>query len=395
MPHITHWQHPNFYAFFPANASFPAILGELLSAGLGVQGMLWVTSPACTEIEVRVLDWLARMVNLPKEFTSDSTGGGVIHGTASEAVLVSVVAARHKAVKLHGLAKDPAASSRMTVYCSSQTHSCVKKACMIAGIHLDHLRTLDVDPHTLSLTPKLVEDTIKADLAAGLVPIFMCATIGTTSTTASDPVDAIGAICAPASFCAIRLADFLCTGQANKMWLHVDAAYAGSALICPEYQHFLKGIERADSFCFNPHKWLRVNFDCSAYWVQDRGLLVESLSVMPEYLRNKQTEAGSVVDYRDWQVPLGRRFRALKLWFTLRTYGQRELQNFVRSVRPRTAGLGIFADRFLGSTFLWLRSLKHGSRQILGSRLCFPRSLRSFATVSRPRTSSTKNSSKN
>lgn len=198
MPHITHWQHPNFFAFFPANASYPAILGELLSAGLGVQGMLWVTSPACTEIEVRVMDWLARMVNLPKEFTSDSTGGGVIHGTASEAVLVSLVAARHRAVKLHGLEKDTSANTRFTVYCSSQTHSCVKKACMIAGIHLDHLRTLDVDPTTLAIAPETVTRNITADLEKGLIPIFLCATIGTTSTTASDPIEAIGKICTSA-----------------------------------------------------------------------------------------------------------------------------------------------------------------------------------------------------
>ena len=315
VPNITHWQSPNFFAFFSANSSFPAILGDLLSSGLGVQGMMWVTSPACTELEVVVMDWLGKMCGLPKEFlcSESKTGGGVIQGTASEVMLVNLVAARNRSIKRLGLTDDANAGSKLVVYISNQTHSGAKKATMIAGIHPSNIRVLETDPKTLALDPATLEKAIAADEAAGLIPCYFVSTIGTTSTTAYDPLGPLGKIC-----------------TAHHVWMHVDAAYAGAALVCPEYRHFIDGLEFADSFNFNPHKWLLVNFDCSASWVKNRNDVVDALSITPEYLRNKATESGEVFDFRDWQVPLGRRFRSLKLWFVLRSYGQRKMQEFIR-----------------------------------------------------------------
>lgn len=317
LPGLTHWQSPRFFGFFPANISGPGVLGELLSAGLGVQGMLWLTSPACTELETRVLDWLAQMLQLPSQFHSTGSGGGVIHGTASEAVLVALVAARHRFRVLHPQMPDIA--SRLTIYCSQQAHSSIVKAAMIAGLSSgpeDRLRVrlIDVDVRG-QMRPDLLQQAITTDLAAGLVPGFVCASVGTTGTTAIDPVPAIAAV--------VR-------AHAPHCWLHIDAAHAGAAAICPEIRHILDGIEEADSFCFNPHKWLLTNFDCDCFYVRDRRMLIDSLSITPEYLRNAASDSGEVFDYRDWQVPLGRRFRALKLWFVIRHYGVAGLQSFIR-----------------------------------------------------------------
>jgi aromatic-L-amino-acid decarboxylase len=317
MPGITHWQSPRFFGFFPANISGPSVLGELLSAGLGVQGMLWLTSPACTELETRVLDWLAQMLNLPPQFHSTSSGGGVIHGTASEAALVALVAARHR---LRAQRPDqPDVASRLTIYCSQQAHSSIVKAAMIAGHSSgphDHsrVRLIDVDANG-QMRMDLFQQAIAADLTAGLIPGFVCATVGTTGTTAIDPIPAIAAILRE---------------HAPHCWLHIDAAHAGAAAICPELRPMLDGIEDADSFCFNPHKWLLTNFDCDCFYVRDRRVLIDSLSITPEYLRNAASDSGEVFDYRDWQVPLGRRFRALKLWFVIRHYGVSGLQSFIR-----------------------------------------------------------------
>jgi aromatic-L-amino-acid decarboxylase len=315
MPGITHWQSPNFFAFFPANASPPAVLGELLSAGLGVNGMLWATSPAATELETRMLDWMARLLGLPERFLSTSPGGGgVIQGTASESTLVAMLAARRRALQ-----RDPAA--RLVAYTSTQAHSSVIKAAMIAGLARDsddreHLRLIDVDD-SFAMRPDLLRDAMRRDRAAGLTPFYVCATVGTTSSTAVDPLEAIGPLCAEFA------------GEAGKVWLHVDAAHAGAACICPEFRWMLRGVEHADSLCFNPHKWLLTNFDCDLFWTADRAALTGALSITPEYLRNAASERGAT-DYRDWQVPLGRRFRALKLWFVLRRYGAAGLRAHVR-----------------------------------------------------------------
>ena len=310
LPGITHWQSPNFFAYFPANTSGPSILGELLSAGLGVQGMLWLTSPACTELETHVLDWLVDAMDLPPSFKSTADGGGVIQDSASSATLCALLTARERATRFES--KEVGVDQRLVVYCSSETHSSMEKAVMIAGIGRQRLRKIDVDA-TGSMDSIKLELAINNDRASGLIPFFVCATIGTTSTLAIDPIEDIGAIC-----------------KKERIWLHVDGAMAGTASLCPEHREIHRGLEFADSYCFNPHKWMFTNFDCDCFFVADRFELISSLSVLPEYLRNRASETGEVIDYRDWQVPLGRRFRALKLWFVLRHYGTNGLQFHIR-----------------------------------------------------------------
>ena len=310
IPGITHWQSPNFFGFFSANASGPGILGDLLSSGLGVQGMLWSTSPACTELETHVLDWLIPMLGLPEKFLSTGTGGGVIQDTASSAVLCAVLAARERATQYASNRKG--SDGRLVAYVSTQTHSSIEKAIKIAGLGSDNLRAIEVDENCSMRADALVRQ-IKADKDAGLTPCFVCATVGTTSSTAIDPVRAIGAIC-----------------REHNIWLHVDSAMAGTAALCPEFRFLHDGVELADSYCFNPHKWMLTNFDCSCFYVADRGHLIRTLSILPEYLRNRATESRAVIDYRDWHVQLGRRFRALKLWFVIRYYGIGGLQQNVR-----------------------------------------------------------------
>ena len=310
LPGITHWQSPNFFAYFPSNNSGPAILGELLSAGLGVQGMLWATSPACTELETHVLDWLVGMLGLPAKFRSDSDGGGVIQDTASSATLCALLAGRERATDFR--ANETGADGKLTAYASTQAHSSVEKAVKIAGIGRENLRLIEVD-EKFAMRPDALAKAISEDRRAGMTPCFVCATVGTTSSNAFDPVPAIGQICRDAG-----------------VWLHVDAAMSGTAALCPEFRWIQDGLDLADSYCFNPHKWMFTNFDCDAFWVADRAALIRTLSVLPEYLRNKATESGAVIDYRDWQIPLGRRFRALKLWFVIRHYGVEGLQSYVR-----------------------------------------------------------------
>ncbi len=250
LPGITHWQSPNFFAYFPANASGPSILGELLSAGLGVQGMLWATSPACTELETHVLDWLVGMLGLPARFRSDGHGGGVIQDTASSAVLCALLAARERATGF--LSDSKGCDGTLVAYASTQTHSSVEKAVRIAGLGSDNLRLIETD-EDFSMRPDLLASRISADRKAGLVPCFVCATVGTTSSLAVDPVAEIGRICSD-----------------EKIWLHVDAAMAGTAALCPELRWINDGVELADSYCFNPHKWMFTNFDCDCFYVADR-----------------------------------------------------------------------------------------------------------------------------
>jgi aromatic-L-amino-acid decarboxylase len=310
LPGITHWQSPNFFAFFPANASGPSMLGELLSAGLGVQGMLWATSPACTELETHILDWMAGMLDLPTRFSSDSMGGGAIQDSASSASLCALLAARERATGYRS--NERGADGRLVAYASTQTHSSVEKAARIAGLGRKNLRFIEVDEH-FAMRPDLLARQIRQDREAGLMPCFVCATVGTTSSNAIDPLPEIGAIC-----------------REEDLWLHVDAAMAGTAALCPEFRWIHNGLELADSYCFNPHKWMFTNFDCDCFYVADRAALIQTLSILPEYLRNVATESGAVIDYRDWQIPLGRRFRALKLWFVIRHYGVKGLRYHVR-----------------------------------------------------------------
>jgi aromatic-L-amino-acid decarboxylase len=299
LPGITHWQSPNFFAFFQANTSGPSILGELLSAGLGVQGMLWATSPACTELETHVLDWLAGMLALPERFMSSGSGGGVIEDSASSASLCALLAARERAT---GCASNQVGcDGSLVAYASSQAHSSIEKAVKIAGIGRENLRFIEVDDQ-FAMRPEKLAQQIKRDRQVGLVPCFVCATVGTTSSNAIDPLMAIGQVC-----------------RDQSVWLHVDAAMSGTAAICPEFRYIHDGLELADSYCFNPHKWMFTNFDCDCFYVADRKSLIEALSVLPEYLRNKASESGAVIDYRDWQV-----------WFVIRHYGVEGLRHHIR-----------------------------------------------------------------
>lgn len=310
LPGATHWQSPNFYAFFPCNASGPAILGDLLSSGLGVQGMLWATSPACTELETLVLDWLVPALGLPEKFLSTSTGGGVIQDTASSATLCAILAARERATNFS--ANREGCRGKLVAYTSSQAHSSVEKAIQICGVGRENLRLVEVD-EKFAMKPESLAAAMAKDKKAGLTPFFVCATVGTTSSNGVDPVPQIGKLC-----------------REQNIWLHVDAAMSGTAALCPEFRYLHDGMEFADSYCFNPHKWMFTNFDCDCFYVADRKALIQTLSVLPEYLRNKATESGAVIDYRDWQIPLGRRFRSLKLWFVLRYYGIEGLQFHIR-----------------------------------------------------------------
>jgi aromatic-L-amino-acid decarboxylase len=305
MPGVTHWQSPGFFAYFPANSSGPSILGDLVSSGLGVQGMLWATSPACTELETHVLDWLIELLGLPERFSSAGAGGGVIQHSASDATLCAILAARDRT------AVDDL--SKLRAYTSTQAHSSVEKGIRIAGLRADQLRLVDVDA-TFALRPDALASAMADDVAAGLVPFLVVATVGTTSSLAIDPVPAV-----------------VDAAARHGAWVHVDAAMAGSAAVVPELRSLVNaGLDRVDSWCFDPHKWLFTNFDCDVFYVADRAALIRSLSVLPEYLRNAASESGAVIDYRDWHVPLGRRFRALKLWAVLSGYGLSGLRAHLR-----------------------------------------------------------------
>ena len=310
LPGVTHWQSPNFFAFFPANASGPSILGDMLCSALGVQGMLWATSPACTELETHVLDWLVPMLGLPETFLSTGTGGGVIQDTASSASLCAMLAARERATNY--VSNRRGCNGRLVAYTSNQAHSSLEKAAMVSGIGVENLRLIEVDER-FAMRPEALANGIEQDRQAGLVPFFVSATVGTTSSNGLDPLPEIGAIC-----------------RDHNLWFHVDAAMSGTAALCPEFRHIQKGIELADSYTFNPHKWMFTNFDCNCFYVADRKALIDTLSILPEYLRNQATESGAVFDYRDWHIPLGRRFRSLKLWFVIRHYGVEGLQYHIR-----------------------------------------------------------------
>jgi aromatic-L-amino-acid decarboxylase len=311
VPGLTHWQHPGFFAYFPANSSYSAILGDLLTAGLGVQGMSWVTGPACTEVETLMMDWMHELLGLPERFRSTSTaGGGVIHGSASEATLASILAARWRITK--GSINHDGDTSRLVAYATSQAHSSIEKGLRIAGIGTDRLRVVPHD-ESFAMNPAALAEMISNDRAAGLTPFWVCSAHGTTSSMAFDPTTEIAAI-----------------AKREGMWLHVDGAMCGIAALAAEYRWVNAGLEHADSYCTNPHKWMGINFDCDLFWTADRQALLGALSILPEYLRSQAAESGAVIDYRDWQVPLGRRFRSLKLWFHLRIDGADSAREMIR-----------------------------------------------------------------
>ena len=302
LPGITHWQHPSWFGYFPANNSPESVLAELLTAGLGAQCMVWQTSPAAAELEESVLEWLRRMTGLPEGMA------GVIQDTASTATLCALLSAREKATGFE--VNEKGLTGKLTVYASDQAHSSVEKGVKIAGYGRENLRSLPTDD-AFAMIPGALDEALAKDEAAGFRPACVVATIGTTSSTAIDPLAEIGAIC-----------------RRRGVWLHVDAAYAGSAAILPELRWIVRGAELADSFVFNPHKWLFTNFDCSAYYVKNPGDLIRTFEIHPEYL--KTGVDAQVKNYRDWGIPLGRRFRALKLWFVIRSYGVEGLQEILR-----------------------------------------------------------------
>ena len=305
MPGMTHWQHPRFFAYFPANSSPPSVLAEMLTAALGAQCMLWQTSPAATEMETRMLDWLRQAIGLPEGFS------GVIQDSASSAILCALLTARERATggaaNEQGLAGAGAAP---VAYTSDQAHSATEKGAKIAGYGRNHVRLVETGGD-FAMRPDALDAAIRADRAAGLLPACIVASMGTTGVGAVDRLDEIGAV-----------------ARVHDVFFHVDAAWAGSALICEEHRWMLRGIETVDSLVFNPHKWLLTNFDCSAHFVRDSDSLVRTLSILPAYLQSREGDA--VIDYRDWSVPLGRRFRALKLWFVLRSYGLAGLRELIR-----------------------------------------------------------------
>jgi len=315
LPGITHWQSPNFYAYFSANTSYPSILAEMLTATLGAQCMIWDTSPAAAELEQKVMEWLKRAMGLPRNWE------GVIHDTASTATLISLLTAREQAVRYRINKTGFSEKDRFRIYCSTETHSSIDKAIRVMGIGESNLVKIKTDPN-LRLDPALLKQQIAEDIKKGFLPLAVVVTLGTTGTTAVDPLDEIAAI----------TTDFNC-------WLHVDAAYAGSALFLEEYRWMINGLDRGDSFVFNPHKWLFTNFDCSAYFVKDKAALIETFQILPEYLKTQSR--GSVNDYRDWGIALGRRFRALKLWFVLRKFGLKQIRN---TLRNHIAWAGKLAD---------------------------------------------------
>ncbi|XP_038832334.1 aromatic-L-amino-acid decarboxylase-like isoform X3 [Salvelinus namaycush] len=317
MPGVTHWHSPYFYAYFPTANSFPAMLADMLSGAIGCIGFSWAASPACTELETVMMDWLGKMLKLPEDFIAGThgQGGGVIQGTASEATLVALLAARCRVVRMI-LASDPqypetGITSKLVAYSSDQAHCSVERAGMIAGVRMKKIPTEQSDKYAVQ--GETLRRMIQEDKAAGLNPFYFCATLGTTPSCAFDHITELGPIC-----------------NAEKIWMHIDAAYAGSSFICPEFRPLLNGIEFADSFNFNTHKWLLVNFDCSTMWVKKRSDLIGAFKMDPLYLKHGHQESGLITDYRHWQIPLGRRFRSLKMWFVFRMYGLKGLQDYIR-----------------------------------------------------------------
>ena len=299
VPGLLHWQSPNFFGFFPVGGSPPSVLADFLSTGMGVNGITWASSPAMTEVENQVLDWLAELLGLPETWKTTGPGGGVIQMSASNSSHIAMVAARHR----QGLRGD-----LMVAYTSDQAHSGIEKGARVAGY--GHVRLVETDDE-FALKPEALARAISEDRAAGLIPAFVCSTLGTTGTTAIDPMEQIGDI-----------------ARREDIWHHVDAAYAGTAMICPEYRHMQPGLDTVDSYVVNPHKWMLVSFDCSVLYLADRQPLIDALDITPAYLKGPLDD--EVITYRNWHVSLGRRFRALKLWFVLRSYGAEQIRQMVR-----------------------------------------------------------------
>ncbi|MCA2961328.1 MAG: aspartate aminotransferase family protein [Silvanigrellales bacterium] len=302
VPGLTHWNDPRFMGYFPCNNSLPSVLGEILTAGIGVNTFSWLTSPAGTELEILVMRWLGQLLDLPWQ--------GVLQDTASTATLCALLSAREHAAPVNAQGSK-ALSHALVCYVSDQGHSSILKAARIAGIGDENVRMVPSRKGTHDVDVDALSAAMMADVAANRVPFFVTASVGTTATTAVDDVVALSAVC-----------------KKHGAWLHVDAALAGSAAILPEMRWLMAGVADADSFVFNPHKWLFTNFDCTAYFCKDPDKLKAALALTPEYL--KTSSDGVAENFRDWGIPLGRRFRALKLWFVLRSFGVDGLQEKLR-----------------------------------------------------------------
>ncbi|XP_022260864.1 aromatic-L-amino-acid decarboxylase isoform X2 [Canis lupus baileyi] len=319
MPGVTHWHSPFFFAYFPSANSYPALLADILCGAIGCIGFSWAASPACTELETVMMDWLGKMLKLPEAFLAGQVGegGGVIQGSASEATLVALLAARTKVTRRLQAASpgltQGAIMEKLVAYSSDQAHSSVERAGLIGGVKLKAIPS----DGKFAMRASALQEALERDKAEGLIPFFVVATLGTTSCCSFDNLLEVGPIC-----------------NKEDMWLHIDAAYAGSSFICPEFRHLLNGVEFADSFNFNPHKWLLVNFDCSAMWVKKRTDLIGAFKLDPLYLKHNHQDSGLITDYRHWQLPLGRRFRSLKMWFVFRMYGVKGLQAYIRKFSP-------------------------------------------------------------
>lgn len=311
MPGITHWHHPRFHAYFPAGTSYPSMCADILTNGIGCIGFTWASSPACTELEVVMMDWLAKMLQLPEQFKSGTKSGAFIQATCSDATLLALFSARNRGIHKYQ-ARHPGASvyeaaSKLVGYYSDQAHCSVERASLISMLHL---RPIETDC-SHEMRGDNLKRAIEDDIENGLLPFFCIATLGTTASCAFDQLSEVGPVC-----------------NQYDLWLHVDAAYAGSSFICPEYRPLLNGVEHAASFVFNPHKWLLVNFDCSCAWYKDVKWVMKSFGVNPVYLRHRYY--GKAPDFRHFDISFGRKFRSLKLWFVLRHYGVQGLQNYIR-----------------------------------------------------------------
>ncbi len=306
LPGMTHWQHPRFFAYFPANASPPSMLAEYLVTAMAAQCMLWQTSPAATEMETRMMDWLRQAVGLPGSFT------GVIQDSASTATLAAVLTMREHALSWDGNKAGLSGQPRLRVYSSNEVHTSIDRAIWISGIGQDNLVRIPVNGPRRSMDPQALRAAIEADLAAGFRPAGIIACTGGTGVGASDDVGAVVTVAK----------DF-------GLYVHLDAAWAGAAMIVPEYRELWEGVDGVDSMVFNPHKWLGAQFDCSAHFVSDPEYLVRTLAIRPEYLKTHGHDG--IVNYSEWSVPLGRRFRALKLWFLMRSYGLEGLRGRLRN----------------------------------------------------------------
>ena len=306
MPGMTHWQHPRFFAYFPANAAPPSMLAEMLVSTIAAQCMLWQTSPAATEMETVMLDWLRQAIGLPSGFS------GVIQDSASSATLAAVLTMRERALNWQGNRSGLSGGPRLRIYCSAEVHTSVDRAIWVAGIGQDNLVRIPIGGIRRGMDPVALRAAIEADIAAGYLPAGVIACTGGTGTGACDDLTAV-----------------LGVAKEFNLYSHVDAAWAGAGMICPEFRALWAGIEGADSLVFNPHKWLGAQFDCSAHFLADPASLVKTLAIQPEYLKTHGRDG--VINYSEWSLPLGRRFRALKLWFLLRSYGLEALRQRLRN----------------------------------------------------------------